>query len=190
MLTVMIPDECSGGSLEGKLLLASPVLMEPTFHRAVILISNYNREEGALGFILNRPLGKNLAELLSDDDFARIGDLPVHGGGPVASSHLTFAAFHWKPSTHSLECETHLSASDAIRQYEEGFILRAFVGYSGWSAGQLENELEQGAWEVKPAGPEVADAGECGEGLWAKLVRDISPLHRLEADLPDDLSLN
>lgn len=186
----MIPDESSGGSLEGKLLLASPSLVEPTFYRTVILLCNHSKDAGAMGLILNRPLGKTVEDVLPDQEFERIWEVPVFTGGPVGAGHLTFAALGWNVETRKLFFETHLSAAGAIRQFQEGFCVRAFVGYSGWSAGQLESELRQNAWEVKAPGPEIVQSKDLGGRLWTKLIRDISPLHRLEADVPDDLSLN
>lgn len=186
----MTPDETSGSSLEGKLLLASPSLMEQTFHRTVILVCQHSKEGGAMGLILNRPLGRTVEEVLPDPDFERVWGVPVFTGGPVGVGHLTFAALGWNAQEGSLFFETHLSAAGAIRQFEEGFCVRAFVGYSGWSPGQLENELHQNAWEVKAAGPEVVQGKDLNGRLWTTLIRDISPLHRLEADVPDDLSLN
>lgn len=186
----MIPEESSGGSLEGKLILASPSLVEPTFHRTVVLLCNHSQEGGALGLILNRPLGKTVEEVLPDPAFERIWEVPVFTGGPVGMGHLTFAALGWNVETGTLFYETHLSAAGAIRQFEEGFCVRAFVGYSGWSPGQLEKELRQNAWEVKIPGPEVVQGEDLNGRLWTKLIRDISPFHRLEADVPDDLSLN
>ena len=186
----MMPDETSGGSLEGKLLLASPSLLEPTFFRTVILLCSHSEERGAMGLILNRPLGRTVEEVLPDQEFERIWGIPVFTGGPVGAGHLTFAALGWNEESNVLFFETHLSAAGAIRQFEEGFCVRAFVGYSGWSAGQLENELRQNAWEVKAPGPEVVQGTDLSGQLWTKLIRDISPFHRLAADVPDDLSLN
>jgi putative transcriptional regulator len=186
----MIPDESTESTLEGKLLLASPSLVESTFHRTVILLCSHSRTSGALGFILNRPLGRTVEEVLPDEEFERIWGVPVFTGGPVGMGHLTFAALGWNEETGRLDYETHLSAAGAIRQFEEGFCLRAFVGYSGWSPGQLENEMRQNAWEVKAPKPEVVQGGDLNERLWTQLIRDISPFHRLEADVPDDLSLN
>lgn len=186
----MMSDKTSGGSLEGKLLLASPGLLEPTFHRTVILLCSHSQEDGSMGLILNRPLGKTVEEVLPDDEFQRIWQLPVFTGGPVGAAHLTFAALGWDEGAGKLFYETHLSAAGAIRHNEEGFCVRAFVGYSGWSAGQLENELRLNAWEVKVPGPEVVQGKDLNGRLWTQLIRDISPFHRLAADVPEDLSLN
>lgn len=71
----------------------------------------------------------------------------------------------------------------------EGFHIRAFVGYSGWSEGQLEGELEQKAWIPHKPEKVVIDLSEV-DGLWKSLIRDLSPYYKLVADEPDDISLN
>jgi len=69
------------------------------------------------------------------------------------------------------------------------FQIRAFVGYSGWSDGQLEDELEQKTWITHPPEKEVIDLGKT-DHLWNDLLRDLSPWHKLVADEPDNLGLN
>jgi putative transcriptional regulator len=67
--------------------------------------------------------------------------------------------------------------------------VRAFIGYSGWTAGQLENELRRPAWF--PVNPQPDLLGhEHDPELWAELLRGLSPLHRILAEAPDDPFLN
>ncbi|MEQ1842071.1 MAG: YqgE/AlgH family protein, partial [Verrucomicrobiales bacterium] len=111
-------------------------------------------------------------------------------GGPVGKEHLTFAAISWDAGTHSLTCRTHLSATQANVLRTEGCDVRGFIGYSGWAPGQLEGELAAQAWEVhRPDSGEILE-GASSEDLWSRLIRQVSPLHRIAADMPDDLSLN
>ena len=67
--------------------------------------------------------------------------------------------------------------------------VRAFVGYSGWSAGQLEDELEQKSWVlVKPDKRNDATLGH--ERVWHKIMNELGPVYKLQAALPDDVTLN
>jgi putative transcriptional regulator len=179
-----------GPSLAGRLLVAGPELLEPTFRRTVVLLAQHDPDQGALGFILNRPIGKRVGDLLPTDPLPALDDVGVYFGGPVGQQHLTFAAFRWDTGRRVLEFRTHLSADEAGAMRAEGREVRGFVGYSGWSPGQLEGELEARAWEVqRPSGPEIVDPASC-PGIWARLIGGISPWHRIAADAPDDLSLN
>lgn len=177
-------------SLSGKLLLASPQLLEPTFCRTVLLLTNHSAEDGALGYILNRPMDKKLSELLTATGFSELADVPVFIGGPVSQEHLTFGSIGWNEACGSLQFQSHLSAQEAVRHLKEGFSVRGFVGYSGWSGGQLEGELKQNAWVVQAPGRDLVSLERLNTGLWGDLIREVSPLHRLAADMPDDLSLN
>jgi len=186
----MSPDSQPAPLLCGHLLLAGPELLEPTFRRTVVLISQHSPGDGALGYILNRPVHKRVQDLLSSEDFAGIGDMEVYFGGPVGQEHLTFAAISWDRGTRSLICRTHLSAAQAKVLRAEGCDVRGFIGYSGWSPGQLEGELAAQAWEVQRPDSEEILEGASSEDLWSRLIRQVSPLHRIAADMPDDLSLN
>ena len=84
---------------------------------------------------------------------------------------------------------THLSAAEAVMYEMEGFHIRAFVGYSGWEVGQLEDELESKSWITHEPNREVIDLSKV-DGLWKDMLRDLNPYYRLVADEPDDLSLN
>ena len=180
----------SADSLSGKLLLASPHLTEPTFRRTVLLLTNHSSDDGALGYILNRPLNKRVSELLGSSEHAELGEVPVYVGGPVSQEHLTFGSLAWSDAAGKLQFSTHLSAQEALRHLKEGFSVRAFVGYSGWSEGQLEGELLQDAWVIKPPVRDLVSEGLLNTQLWGDLIRDVSPIHRLAADMPDDPSLN
>ncbi len=175
--------------LQGKLLLADPSLREGIFNRSVILLAEHKFDEGALGLILNHPTGKTVGDFLSGDDFAALRQLAVHEGGPVARDQLTFSSFWWSKKL-GLRWKLRISAADAVAHtHRPGRIVRAFVGYSGWSAGQLENELRRSSWIA--ARPQQDLLGlEHDRRLWSELLRQVSPLHRILAEAPEDPSLN
>ncbi len=76
-----------------------------------------------------------------------------------------------------------------VLQKEEGVRLRAFLGYSGWSKGQLENELRHHTWVVTPVSPELLDKAD-GHGLWRTILGGLSPEWRLMAGEPEDPATN
>ena len=175
--------------LQGHLLLADPTLRDGTFNRSVILLAEHTADHGAMGLILNHPTGKVVGDFLSAGEFASLSKLAVHDGGPVSRDQLTFSSFWWSKKT-GLRWALRLSAEDAAKHAcKPGRIVRAFVGYSGWTAGQLENELRRSSWI--PARPQKDLLGhEHDQGLWSELLRVLSPLHRILAEAPDDPSLN
>lgn len=181
-------------SIQGNLILAVPELKEPTFFQSVLLVTEHNEENGALGYILNRPIGRVVGDLLSEQALPPeqrnpLKDVPVFMGGPVNQEHLTFSALGWSEADKKLQFSTHLSAAEAVMHEMEGFHIRAFVGYSGWEVGQLEDELERKSWITHEPTREVIDLSNV-DGMWKDLLRDLSPYYRLVADEPEDLSLN
>ncbi|HEX5789971.1 MAG TPA: YqgE/AlgH family protein [Luteolibacter sp.] len=175
--------------LRGQLLLASPLLRHSIFHRSVILIHDHGKALGAMGLILNQPTGKRVGDLLSDPRLKPLRQLPIHCGGPVEPNQLTFSSFWWAPKL-GLRWAIRLPAEEAIKHASRpGRVLRAFVGYSGWSAGQLEGELREQAWVT--LNPPQALLGQSHDlGLWTGLMSSISPAHHLLTLAPEDPQLN
>ncbi len=89
-------DERVSRTLAGSLLVAHPNMIDPNFRRTVLFISEHEPNEGALGVIINRPLDRPVAELVSDTPPAGLADVPVFLGGPVGKNQLMFAAFEWQ----------------------------------------------------------------------------------------------
>jgi putative transcriptional regulator len=177
-------------NLTGSLLIAEPSLRDPGFGRSVVLLAHHAATEGASGFIINKPLGKSVAELVTLDELDSLADVPVYLGGPVSTEQLTFASMTWREDPGELDYETHLSSEDAAHRMHEGFSIRAFVGYSGWSEGQLESEIQGRSWIVKKPDDAIADIKACDETLWGSQLRTMGPYYQLLADSPDDPSLN
>src|SRR5215472_18573431 len=83
-------------NLTGSLLVAHPNMVDPNFRRTVLFVSEHEPAEGALGVIINRPLDRPVAELVSGTPPAELADVPVFLGGPVGKNELMFAAFEWQ----------------------------------------------------------------------------------------------
>lgn len=172
------------------MLIAHPNLLDPNFRKSVLFISANDAQEGSFGLTLNRPAGRTVGELLPDRELGSLGRIPVFLGGPVATDQLVFAAFRWHEETERMECEHHLvlpQAEEALT--DDTVIIRAFVGYAGWSKGQLEGELAQRSWLVRPAHRDSLDLERCPT-LWREIMSSFGPWYRFLAEAPEDLKLN
>lgn len=175
--------------LRGKLLLADPSLRDGIFNRAVVLLTDHTADQGAFGLILNQPTGRVVGDFLKGPEFASLRQVPVHEGGPVAREQLTFSSFWWSKKL-GLRWALRVSAKQAAEAaHRPGRIVRAFLGYSGWSAGQLETELRHQSWIT--VGPAPNLLGQQHDlSLWSALLRGLSPLHRILAAAPMDPFMN
>ena len=175
--------------LAGTLLLAVPSLRDPSFRRAVVFIAEHTPEEGAFGYVLNRPLRQKVAELLPDQDLGPLGEVLVYVGGPVAADKLAFASLHWNRRRSVLRCQTHLSVEDALHELGMGHEVRGFVGYSGWSGGQIETEIQKRSWIITPPSRSVLTDPR-PENLWGAVLHGLGPVFRLMASTPERVELN
>lgn len=225
--------------LTGRLLVATPLLIDPNFRRAVVLILDHD-EDGSLGVVVNRPTTVDVATVL--EQWAELATAPgvVFQGGPVAlDSALGLAAItgdlgagrvpvEQVNGSESAESpggaggtggESPAGAAEAggepVEEDDEplgwrrvrgriGLIdldappqilaaemssLRIFAGYAGWGAGQLEAEIEEGAWYVVDA--ELGDAFVAQpEELWRTVLRRQPGELAFVATFPDDPTQN
>ena len=176
-------------NLAGSLLVAHPHMLDPNFRRAVLFVSDHDPEEGALGVILNRPLDKHVGDLVTEEAPSGLWEVPVFLGGPVGKNQLMFAAFEWEQNDGvKLNHNVGLDEANArIDQDPES--IRAFVGYAGWGAGQLESEMKQNAWLVEKPTPAKLKPERLPK-LWFDIMRSLGPWYKLLAAAPDDPSLN
>src|SRR5437870_10042029 len=177
-------------NLAVSLLVAHPNMLDPNFRRAVLFISAHDPEDGAIGVIINRPLEKNIAELVSETPPENLADVPVFFGGPVGNNQLMLAAFEWHKE-EGLKLNQHSLGGDLVPSQMSETLppVFAFLGYAGWSAGQLEAEMKQNAWIVqKPS--RAAIKSEKLSRLWFDIMNRLGPWYRMLAAAPDDPSLN
>ena len=176
-------------SLAGSLLVAHPNMLDPNFRRSVLFISAHDATDGALGVILNRPLDKQVADLVSEAPPEGLADVPVFLGGPVGKNQLMFATFEWEDGA-GLKLKHNMNVEEADERAGEDIdSIRAFVGYAGWSAGQLEAEMKQKAWILqKPT--RAALAPDRLPKLWFEIMRGLGPWYKMLSAAPDDPSLN
>jgi putative transcriptional regulator len=184
---------CMDESLRGKLLLASPTLLDPNFARTVVLIAEHT-DEGAMGVVLNRPAASTVSEAVPDLAWLTGEQEQVYVGGPVAETAVIVLAEFDRPEVAGALVEPDLGFvgtgaddPDAL----EGAIRRArvFAGHAGWGPGQLEGELEEEAWIVEPPLREEVFTDDA-PGLWAAVLRRKGRRYALLATMPLDPSLN
>ncbi|MBI5692711.1 MAG: YqgE/AlgH family protein [Verrucomicrobia bacterium] len=174
-------------SLTGSLLLAHPAMRDPNFRRSVVLMSMHNAE-GAMGVVLNRPLGKRLGELSGEFALSRLAGVPLYKGGPVQTAQLVLAA--WQTRSDGFRLHFGVEPDRALQLLEEEEThVRGFLGYSGWSAGQLENEMRHNTWIVADV-PEDLLTHSQDESLWRTVLGREGAEWRLLAGEPEDPEVN
>lgn len=181
----------SDGWLTGKLLLSLPTVRADAFYRTVIWLLDHG-EHGALGVILNRPTEIAVGEIFPALKFEAAEPAVLYEGGPVspdgiiclgrrgdatAAPGFTPVLEHWGSIDPR---ETPPDGVDAVRVYR---------GYAGWSARQLEDELERGSWLVVEALAEDAVSAE-PEELWEHVLDRQGPSYARVKLVPRDPSLN
>lgn len=178
------------GELAGSLLLAHPALKDGNFRRNVILLTGHDASQGAVGVILNRPMDKTLGQYDPGLSGANLTDIPLYHGGPVAREQMILLAWKWTEENGLFRVYFGIDAEKAqsIVSEDPEFEVRGFMGHAGWSEGQLEAELDQGAWVVATMVAEARDAE--GDAAWRDILCRANPELRILADEPDDPSGN
>lgn len=178
----------------GMLLVASPLLRDPNFTRAVIFIIDH-RADGTTGVILNRPSEVQLVDVLPQWYELASGPRTLFLGGPVETNAALCLAqalpgevpVGWTAISGQLGL-TDLD-SDPEQQHSVFSGLRVFAGYAGWGAQQLADEITEGAWFVVPGRP--ADVFADPEvDLWREVLRRQGNRLALIATFPDDPRMN
>ena len=178
------------GPHAGALLLAHPTLLDPNFRRSVILLSAYSPEEGSIGVVVNRPTGQTLGQYDLELANSPLANVPLFAGGPVAPDQLILAAWRWnaEEGTFKLYFGIDGEKAQSLADEDSGYQLRGFLGHAGWGEGQLDAELEQGAWVLSGGLPALKNEPEAID--WHELLCNERPELRLLADAPDDPTLN
>jgi putative transcriptional regulator len=172
-------------SNRGKLLVASPLLLEPVFHRSVILLLEDN-DEGAFGLILNHESDESVEAHLPGWGRLAAGSGTIHIGGPVEPA----AGLALAPARSSDDAMLPgLTMIDLESEPEANLTsVRIYAGYTGWAPGQLDFELEEGSWYVVPAAPD--DPFDDPDGQWSRVLRRQPGFLAMLATFPDDPGLN
>jgi putative transcriptional regulator len=180
-------------SLKGQLLLDSGRLQGSFFQRTVVLVCHHDAE-GAVGLVLNRPTGSSAGDTVLAEVPESLKTAPLYLGGPVQSGALSYLLTDsFVPDAnvmpnltigHSLETLVELT-----REYAPAQQIKLFAGYSGWGAGQLEDEMKRDAWITHPASLELVFETP-PEQLWKKILGQKGWEYKLLSQMPEDLSAN
>jgi putative transcriptional regulator len=181
--------------LSGRLLVASPTLEDPTFRRAVILMLDHG-DDGALGLVVNRPMKVDVSTVLPAWQPYTTAPGRLFAGGPVqldsALGLVTLPGNAEEPIgirllIGSIGLVDLDSPPENVAPGLAG--LRIFAGYAGWSAGQLEGEIDEGAWFVVDSEPRDAFT-DYPERLWREVLRRQRGRLAMVSTYPDDPTLN
>ena len=178
--------------LSGNILLSHPSLKDPNFYKSVVFLSAHSEDTGTIGVILNRPLNRTLEQL--DDQFKGnpYGSIPVFEGGPVETDKIIVAAWEWmkESSSFKLYFGIDLDKVDSLSKECDDVKIACFLGHSGWSPGQLEDELDETAWLVSSLDHELFLEMGKQQDAWKKIVGGMSQELRLLVEAPVDPTHN
>jgi putative transcriptional regulator len=177
----------------GEVLIAEPFMLDPNFKRAVILICEHQKD-GSLGFILNKSLDMKINDLIADfPDF----DANVYYGGPVQTDTV-----HYVHNVGNLLSNSNQIADgiywggdfDRLKVLiDAGKIttdnIRFFVGYSGWSSGQLSEEMRYGSWVPGQFSPDYLFKDKI-QNLWTNVLSEKGNAYSVIAQMPDSQTWN
>jgi putative transcriptional regulator len=177
----------------GKVLLSEPFMLDPNFKRSAVLLCEHS-EEGTIGFILNKRLDMRVDELITD--FPEF-NVSVFFGGPVQTDTIHYVhnvgdlledsrkvtdGVWWGGNFEKLK---FLITSQLITPAN----IRFFVGYAGWSEGQLPDEMNFGSWVVADMHPNYIFKSR-PEQLWQQIMSNKGDTYTVIATMPDAVTWN
>jgi len=178
---------------KGKILIAEPFMVDPHFKRSVVLLCDHE-DEGTVGFILNKGLNMEVGELLPDFPEFKA---PVFYGGPVSTDTIHYVhslgdildesmpvvpGIFWGGDFDKLK---FLIRSGMVKPND----IRFFVGYSGWSNGQLVEELNYGSWMAGDVDPNYLFKNR-PHTLWKSALENKGNSYSVIAQMKDPISWN
>lgn len=176
----------------GNLLIAEPFLGDTNFERSVILVCEHSAD-GTFGLVLNQTTSLTLSDVLEDT----YAELTLFTGGPVQQNTLHF--IHRRPDLidDSVEVMEGLFWSGNFEQVKKAVNLgtltnsdiRFFIGYSGWSEGQLADELDAKSWIVARTDPEFL-FNTPPDQFWRGILKRMGGAFKAIANYPTDPRLN
>lgn len=178
---------------KGKILISEPFLPDTYFNRSIVFLTDHS-SEGSVGFIINKRLDLKVCDAI--DGFEGWDDA-LNMGGPVAPDTLHYLHtlgeqipksvlvdknIYWGGDIDTIKT---LIAFNKIKESQ----IRFFLGYSGWTAGQLERELKENSWVIAKISPDVVMRNR-GSDTWKKVLRSLNNKYRIWADFPESPEMN
>jgi len=178
---------------QGKVLISEPFMYDYYFKRAVILLAEYN-EEGAFGIILNKLLHSKLNDIING--FPSF-DADLYVGGPVSTDKLFYIHKFGDIVPDSTEIADGIYWGGDVEVIKELIAvnkitnndIRFFIGYSGWTANQLEEELENNSWVVTRTNVKAVLKAK-PEKVWNNIVLSLGEDYAHWVNFPVDPNLN
>lgn len=178
---------------KGKFLISEPFMDDNFFKRSVVFLCEHN-EDGSFGFVLNNILSVGIGELIDDLQGC---DFEVGFGGPVNSTNLYYLHTAGDRIDNSFEVINGIYTGGSFEQIKTlintGLLkedeIRFFLGYSGWSVGQLEDEIKEDAWIVADFNSKEI-IKNVDKALWKTLLDQLGGKFKMISNFPEDPSLN
>jgi len=179
---------------QGRLLISEPSLMDFYFGKSIVLLIEHTADEGTFGLIINKPIHLKLNEVVKD--FPKI-DFPLYLGGPVHPERLFYLHTLGDQIPGSLHVFDDLYWGGDINKLMEMIDLKLvgpsqvkfFIGYAGWSAGQLSREMNEKSWIVTQGSIDCVLAQK-PEQLWGNNLKKLGNDYAIWANFPSDPILN
>jgi putative transcriptional regulator len=177
----------------GVLLIADPFLKDPNFMRTVVFLTEH-RDDGTIGFVLNRQYENTLDELIPEVEGYK---LPVYYGGPVQMNTIHFLHLYPEEIQGGVEVINGVfwggDFEAVIRLINTGEVdparIRFYIGYSGWSSGQLDNEMKEKTWLTADAARKLIFHPNAEE-IWRDSLRHLGGEYEMMINFPIDPQLN
>jgi putative transcriptional regulator len=175
---------------KGSLLIANPVLPDPNFSRTVILLCNHD-EQGSFGLVINRSVQLGATDLFSSIDILKSYNEKIYIGGPV-SEEMVFYLYRSTKSIDDLdEVCPGVYFGSSLETLESLYLdisnpqqnIRFYLGYSGWSSGQLDGEMEQNSWLAQSAEERLVFLDQ-EDQIWSQSVNSLGEKYQYLTKAP------
>ena len=179
----------------GKFLVAEPFMLGPNFKRVVILICDHQETEGTIGFVLNRSVNMNIADLVSN--FPEF-ECDVYFGGPVQTDTIHFIhsvgdlidesvkiadGLWWGGNFNQLKSLVNTK----VVQPED---IRFFIGYSGWGEGQLMEEMKAKTWVITESDNNFIFNQKYFDVMWTDVLQNAGGSYSIISQIPEEVCLS
>ncbi|MFP4041790.1 MAG: YqgE/AlgH family protein [Bacteroidia bacterium] len=176
----------------GRILISEPLLNDSYFKRSVVYLTEYSAN-GSVGFVLNKPIDLSPNEVVKD--FPKF-NAPIYVGGPVAKDtiHYLHTVSDLIPNSVHVQGNIYWGGDfEKVKELiSEGMItpeqIRFFLGYSGWSPNQLDEELKNNAWLVSEL--EASKIMAPDRDLWEKVLQELGNKYKIWTNCPENPAFN
>ncbi len=186
-------DEAYARPQKGKILISEPFLSDTYFKRSIVFLTEHSKD-GAVGFVLNKPVNLSINEVIKD--FPSI-NTQISIGGPVQTNTLHYihtlgdiipesipvvGNIFWGGDFDTLK---ELATLDLLKTKQ----IKFFLGYSGWASQQLEEEIERDSWVITDIEPEIVMADK-DDHFWKEMLNRLGEKYRLWSTFPENPTMN